>query len=269
MADPEIRAAFRKPFGEQVAAFRLRLGDLVPTSRWDDITRAQHDRAFMVAGATKADLLADLGAAIDKAISEGTSLEEFRRDFRQIVEQRGWHGWTGEGTAKGEAWRTKVIYRTNLATTRAAGRYAQHFSGAFRYLVYRHSGAENFRPEHRDWDGLILPIDHPFWATHYPINDWGCACFVRGARTLAGAIRVGGKPEVTLPSDWALPDPRTGAPKGIGAGWDYAPGATVADTVRALKPKIATWPEQLAGDLLADWLARGGLGDLIKELLGS
>lgn len=266
MADP-IRAVFRQPFKEQVAAFRLRLGDLVPTSRWDDISRAQHDRAFMVAGATKADLLADLGAAVDKAISEGTSLEEFRRDFREIVERRGWHGWTGEGSAKGEAWRTKVIYRTNLATTRAAGRHAQHFSGAFKYLVYRHSGAENYRPEHLNWDGLILPVGHRFWKTHYPINDWGCACFVRGARTLAGAIRVGGKPEKSLPSDWDALDPRTGAPAGIGKGWDYAPGASVDDTIRALQPKIEGLPERLATDLLTEWLKRGDFGDWIREWL--
>lgn len=257
MADP-IHATFRKPFKEQVAAFRLRLGNLVPTSRWDDISRGQHDRGFMVAGATKADLLADLAAAIDKAITEGTGLDEFRRDFRQIVERHGWHGWTGEGTAKGEAWRTKVIYRTNLAVTRAAGRRAQHFSGAFRYLVYRHSGAENYRPEHKAWDGLILPINHPFWNTHYPINGWGCACFVRGARTLAGAIRVGGNPKVKLPANWDKPDPKTGAPAGIDKGWDYAPGATVDETIRAIADKAVNWP---------DVLVQAYMQDLTEELL--
>lgn len=244
MADG-ISGVFRQPFPEQLAAFRLRLGDFVPTSRWDDMIGADHDRAFMVAGALNADLLADLGQAVDKAISEGTTLEEFRRDFRSIVEKRGWHGWTGEGSAKGEAWRTKVIYRTNIATSRAAGRYAQHFSGAFKYLVYRHSGAEHFRPEHLAWDGLILPVNHPFWRTHYPINGWGCGCFVRGARTLKGAVRVGGKPDVKLPPDWAVPDPRTGAPAGIDKGWDYAPGATVGETVRALTEKPVNWDRQI------------------------
>ena len=68
----------------------------------------------MVAGATKADLLADLAAAVDRAIVEGTGLEVFKRDFRGIVEKHGWHGWTGEGTAKGEAWRMRTIYRTNM-----------------------------------------------------------------------------------------------------------------------------------------------------------
>ena len=32
------------------------------------------------------------------------------------------------------------------------------------------------RPEHRAWHGLILPIDHPLWDTHYPPNGWGCRC---------------------------------------------------------------------------------------------
>lgn len=251
MAEP-LQAVFRRPFKEQVAAFRLRLGDLVPTSRWDDITGVQHDRAFMVAGATKADLLADMAAAIDKAIVEGTSLDEFRRDFREIVDRHGWHGWTGEGSAKGEAWRTKIIYRTNLASTRAAGRRAQHFSGAFRYLVYRHSGAENFRPEHQSWDGVILPVDHPFWNTHYPINAFNCGCFVRGARTLAGAIRVGGIPGKQLPEGWDKIDPKTGTFPGIGKGFDHAPGASVDETIRAATQKTVDWPYVLAKEFMSE-----------------
>ena len=88
----DLTGTFRKPFAEQVAAFRLRMANLVPTTRWDDLVRGQHDRGFMVAGALKADLLADLAAAVDKAIAQGTTLEEFRRDFRAIVEKNGWHG---------------------------------------------------------------------------------------------------------------------------------------------------------------------------------
>lgn len=264
MAD-EVRATFRQPFKEQVAAFRLRLGDLVPTSRWDDISKAQHDRAFMVAGAVKADLLADLGAAVDKAISEGTGLEEFRRDFRQIVERNGWYGWTGEGTAKGEAWRTKVIYKTNMLTTMAAGRHAQLIDGNFRFWVYEHSGAAHPRLDHLSWNGLILPSDHPFWATHYPPNGWGCGCRVRGARTLAGAIRVGGDPSKVLPDDWQAIDPRTGVPNGIGKGWDYAPGATVSHFVTALKPKLSDIPRQPSINLIQDWLSGRGFESWIED----
>ena len=31
---------------------------------------------------------------------------------------------------------------------------------------------------HRAWDGLTLPVEHEFWKTHLPPNDWGCRCYV-------------------------------------------------------------------------------------------
>lgn len=249
-----ISATFRRPFAEQVAAFRLRLGDLVPTARWDDIQRAQHDRAFMVAGATKADLLADLGEAVDRAVSDGTGFDAFKKDFRAIVERHGWHGWTGEGTEGGENWRMRTIYRTNMRVSYMAGRFAQLREGGFKYWVYRHGGSLEPRLHHLSWDGLILPAEHPFWFRHFPPNGWGCSCRVFGARTMAGAERRGGIPGKTLPDGWDRIDGKTGAPVGIGKGWDYAPGASVADTVLALRDKFARLPVRITSDLVRAWL---------------
>ena len=36
------------------------------------------------------------------------------------------------------------------------------------------------RPQHLEWDGLVLPVDHPFWKTHAPPNGWGCRCMRQG-----------------------------------------------------------------------------------------
>jgi hypothetical protein len=240
---------FRRPFAEQVAAFRLRLTDLRPTAAWTDLWQAEHDRAFMVAGAMKADLLADLAGAVQRAIEDGTGIEAFRRDFRSIVEARGWHGWTGEGSKRGEAWRTRVIYKTNMATSYAAGRWAQLMRAGYPLLVYRHGGSLDPRLQHLSWDGLILPVDHPFWATHAPPNGWGCSCFVTGARSERDAVRKGGKPGKRLPDGWALRNPKTGAPDGIDRGWAYAPGASVAETVAQFAGKLATLPPPIAADV--------------------
>ncbi|MDT8856438.1 phage minor head protein [Paracoccaceae bacterium Fryx2] len=260
----DLAASFRKPFGEQVAAYRLRLGNLVPTSRWDDLRHAQHDRAFMVAGAVKADLLADLAAAVESSIVQGTTLETFRKDFRSIVEKHGWHGWTGEGTAKGEAWRTRVIWRTNMATSYAAGRMAQLVDGKFRFWVYRHGNAREPRLQHLAWDGVALAPDHPFWQTHAPPNGWGCTCRIRGTNSEAGIRRVGGDPDKALPDGWQDLDAKTGAPQGIDKGWDYAPGASVADTLQSMTAKTVAWPFELASaymqavpEAVADDFARG------------
>lgn len=263
MAD--LTGIFRRPFPEQVAAFRLRLADLRGTAVWTDLWQAEHDRAFMVAGAMKADLLADLAGAVEKAIAEGTGIETFRRDFREIVERRGWHGWTGEGTKRGEAWRTKVIYKTNMQTSYSAGRWAQLMKAGYPLLVYRHGGSLEPRPEHLSWDGLILPVEHPFWASHAPPNGWGCSCYVTGARSERGAVRLGGKPGKTLPEGWNQPSPKTGAPAGIDRGWDYAPGSSVAGAVAQAVAKMADLPAPL-GLALAQGIARSaGSADLLAE----
>ena len=262
-------SSFGKPFRYQVTAYRLRLAELKGTAKWDDVWQAQHDRAFMVAGAMKADLLADLAMAVDKAISTGTSLETFRRDFRKIVTERGWHGWTGEGTPRGEAWRTRLIYRTNLATSYAAGRFAQLTEAAFPFWVYFHGNSAEPRLQHLAWDGLILPSDHPFWATHYPPNGWGCSCYVSGARSLAGATRLGGKPDLALPEGWQTPTARTGAPAGIDKGWGYAPGASVADTVASLAKKVEELPERPSIDLIQSWLRSPAFARWFADPTGS
>lgn len=241
-----VEGVLKRPFAEQVAFFRRKLGARVPTARWDDISRDAHDSAFMVAGAAKADLLSDLAAAVDRSVAEGRGLEAFRKDFRAIVERRGWRGWTGQGTRAGEAWRTRVIYRTNAAVSYAAGREAQLAEGGFPFIVYRHGGSEHPRLEHQSWDGLVLPSDHPFWSTHSPPNGWGCSCFKLGARTRKAARRLGGKPNKKLPRNWNAREPKTGTPPGVGKGWDYAPGAGVAHIVQQMAAKTVAWEYELA-----------------------
>lgn len=249
---PEIEAGFRQPFAEQQAALRLRLANLLPTQAWDDLRHNAHDKAFVVAGAMKADLLADLATAIEKAVSQGTTLEEFRRDFRQIVARHGWTGWAGEGSAKGEAWRTRVIYRTNMLTSYASGRRAQLIAGKYPIWVYKHSGAEHPRLHHLAWDGVALPVNHPFWATHSPPNGWGCGCEIYGARSEAGVRRVGGDPTKALPDGWQMRD-QDGALSGIDKGWDYAPGATASASILTLKDKLPALPAQIGSRMFAAW----------------
>lgn len=247
MVEP-LAATFRRPFYEAVAALELRLANPVATSRHDDLVRSQHDRSLMIAGATKADLLTDFGAALRKARAEGTGLEEFARDWRQIVEKHGWHGWTGEGTKKGEAWRIRIVFETNMRTSYMAGRLAQLRDGKYPYWVYKHGGSVEPRLQHLGWDGLVLPSDHPFWVTHFPPNGWGCSCEVFGALSLDHARRKGGDPTKTLAPGWDVADPRTGAPPGIDKNWDYAPGSTVSDTVSFAARKIAALPPEIGAD---------------------
>lgn len=222
----------RLPFQEQIAFFRKKLN--LPTERWDDIWQSAHDRAFIVAGAQNADLLDDLRKAVDAAIAGGDTLQDFRKNFKGIVKKHGWSGWTGEGTKAGEAWRTRVIYQTNVASSHAAGRWQQlndpdllKLRPWWRYV--HNDSVLSPRPHHKAWGDarLTLPHDHPFWKTHFPPNGWGCRCRVT-------AVAAPGENDATTPPDgW---DTRTGKGlmPGIDKGWDYAPGANAATPLREL-----------------------------------
>lgn len=238
--NPAIAGVLKRPFAEQVAFFRAKLGDLVPTAVWTDMLRAAHDRGFMVAGAQSADLLADLAAAVDRAVTEGVGIDTFRKDFRAAVAKAGW-AYNGEFN-----WRTRTIYRTNIATSYAAGRLAQLRAGGFTHYLYKHGDSIEPRAQHLAWDGLVLPADHEFWRAHYPPNGWGCSCRVIGLRRLEDAAALGGDPAKQLPDNWDAIDPKTGAPVGIGKGWDYAPGDTVSDSVAQMAAKTQQWDYTLA-----------------------
>lgn len=252
MPASEAAFGFNTPFDEQIAYLRQKLD--LPTQRWDDIVGRAHDRAFVVAGAAKADLLADLHQQLLTRATDGAGLNAFRKDFAAIVAKNGWTGWTGEGTPEGEAWRTRVIYQTNMATSYAAGRYRQmsdpEVLKLHPYWRYIHSeGVMHPRPLHLSWHGLTLPHDHPFWQTHFAPNGWGCQCRITSVSRREGeaSARAGlGEP----PADWQTIDPKTGAPVGIDKSFDYAPGANVTRTLQSLvDDKLIKLDAALGADL--------------------
>ncbi|WP_321367605.1 PBECR2 nuclease fold domain-containing protein [uncultured Desulfuromusa sp.] len=165
------------------------------------------------------DLLTDFRSAVDKAISEGTTLETFRKDFDIIVAK---HGWSYNG---GRNWRSNVIYSTNIRTAYMAGRWKQLTDPELLklrpYLEYRHGDSLHPRLPHLAWDGTILPADDPWWQTHYTPNGWGCKCkvFSVSERDLERMGKTGPDkaPAIEI-------DSKTGAPVGIDKGWDYNVG---------------------------------------------
>lgn len=227
------------PFPEAIEYLRGK--SAVDTATWTDIWESEHARAFTVAGATKDNVLTDLHAAITKAIEQGTTLEEFRKDFDAAVART---GWPYKG---GRNWRTRVIYETNMRTAYQSGRYQQLQAIKDRrpYWQYDHSDfVTHPRPEHEAWDGLVLNADDPWWDTHYPPNGWGCRCSVR-ALSKRDLVRQGKEgPDKAPPLEMEEQtvgvrgaSPRTvQVPRGIDPGWGYnvgkqRPGQSIARTM--------------------------------------
>ncbi|WP_282800032.1 phage minor head protein [Bombella apis] len=258
MPDPdglELSHAQLAP-SEAISYFRQKVN--MPTQRWGELESAAHARGFAVAGATSHALLTDFKTAVSRALSNGTTLQEFRKTFNSIVKK---HGWSHNGSP---GWRAKIIYETNLASAYSAGRYRQMTTPAalelYPYWRYVHHACAHPRPAHVAWSGIILRNDDPWWATHYPPNGWRCHCTVEVVS--AGRMeRNGWKVEESPPVEtrpWR--NPATGkeehVPVGIDPGFQSNQGLewTKVEQARAsttMKPithvneqPVATLPAQ-------------------------
>lgn len=230
------------PFEEAIAYFRQKVN--LPTETWMDIWEGMHARAFVVAGAMKDALLVDLRSAVDKAISQGTGLDEFRRDFDELVAR---NGWSYRG---GRNWRSRVIFETNLRTAYQAGHWkamtdprVKERRPFMRYVAVLDSRT---RPLHRAWHNTVLPKDDPWWNTHYPPNGWGCRCTTvdHDAEEIEELRKEGehlttSAPPMNMREVDGLP-----VPEGIDPGWAYNVGT-------------AAWGETLQESVMREWEAQG------------
>ncbi|RHW17192.1 hypothetical protein D1610_11625 [Sphingomonas gilva] len=229
------------PLVEQQEALRyFRAKGLEIGFSWLDVWQEEHARSFTVAKAMTRDLLEDIRAAVDAAIAEGQTPDEFRKGLRPILEAKGWWGrktmidpLTAErkNVQLGSPRRLGVIYRANMRTAYQAGRWEriERQKKAFPILVYKSVKDGREREEHGAWHNTALLVDHDWWETHYPPCDWECRCtaVAMNARQLARrGLTLTTSPIAFPPRLWT--NKRTGEvhsiERGIGAGWSYNVG---------------------------------------------
>ncbi len=183
------------PPAEAVAYFRSK--GLAASFAWEDVWQEEHAKAFTVAKAMQREILEDIRAALDTALAEGRTLDQFRDELTPILQARGWWGrqemtdpLTGE-TAEvqlGSPRRLRTIFDVNMRSAYQAGRWEriERVKDAMPFLRYVAVQDDRTRDEHRAWHGVVLPVDDPWWNTHYPPCGWRCRCTVTqmSARTL-------------------------------------------------------------------------------------
>jgi len=237
---------------------------------WRDVDADQHARTFTVAKAMRLDILGDIRTAVDSALRNGTTLDQFKKDLIPTLQAKGWWGKqimtdpaTGEErlVQMGSPHRLRTIYDVNLRASYAAGKWQrakdlgrqlQAQSGQKVYLRYVAVLDERTRQSHRNWHGTVLPVDHPFWDTHYPPNGWGCRCTVQilTDRQLARYGYDVSPDPIIETRDWF--NGRTGEietiPTGIDPGWGHNVGksATRAEAGRIFAEKLRAAPPDIA-----------------------
>lgn len=158
------------------------------TSSWRDMATGAHAAAFTVAGVLKGDVLGDIRTAIDDAIVNGKTYDQFIKGLKPQLKAKGWWGIvhdpeTGE-VQPGRAMtphRLRTVYQTNLQGAYMAGRYKAQLENADRrpYWQYVAILDNRTRPRHRALNGRIFRWDDPIWGYIYPPNGYNCRCRVR------------------------------------------------------------------------------------------
>ncbi len=265
--------AFNPGAPPEVASFFRNKG-LRPSFDWQDVEPEEHAVAFSVAKAMQIDVLEAIQGALQEAIDEGIPYEQFAKGLKPRLRRLGWWGVkeqvdpiTGEvqKVRLGSPRRLKTIYRANIRSARAAGQWdrIQRTKDALPYLVYLLGPSEHHRPHHEAKEGLVLPVDDPFWRSWYPPNGWGCKCHVRQiTRREAERRGISDSPEIPMREVF---NRRTGEiksiPSGIDLGWEMNPGLYrqrqmerfLTEKLDAADPAVAI---VAARDMASSWRVR-------------
>lgn len=271
MSDP-----FAQPPAE-VIGFLARKG-VKESWSWRDFAFDEHAVSFTVAKSAGYDIVGDLKAAMQKAVADRLEFAEFQKLVEPTLRAKGWWGrrtvvdpLAGDATdvTLGSPRRLRTIYWANTRTAYGAGQWerAWRTRDVLPYLVYVESTAVHQRELHLTWVGTVLPVEHPWWATHYPPSAWGCVCRVRQASQWE-AERSGYDPAAEAPDEgltYSWINDRTGqverVPLGVDPGWGGNPGLTrLENTSKLITGKLQGMSEEArvtaARDLAGSPLAR-------------
>lgn len=224
---------------------------LRPAWSYRDVWGDEHRLAFTAAKVMEEDLLADIRDAVVRAQNEGVPFAAFRKELEPVLAAKGWWGQLGlEGENKDAARsrRLQTIYDTNLRQARRHGQYerTQRRKRSQPFLRWRLGPSRDHRPEHIAFDGLIYPVDHVFWKTHFPPTAYGCKCWVESLTRRQAEALGGPSPELDkrLFPDQTYRDPRSGkkrtVPYGVDPGFEFTPGISgrTAGVRQALKKAV-------------------------------
>ena len=134
--------------------------------------------------------------AVNKSIADGGTF----KDFQKLIE---------ESEIILPKHYLDNVFRTNIQSAYGHGRWQQQQRNKAKrpYLMYSAINDSRVRPSHLALDRIVLPIDHPFWLTHYPPLGYRCRCTVI-ALTEKQALKYGITPDDKLPEvaealDWS------------------------------------------------------------------
>jgi SPP1 gp7 family putative phage head morphogenesis protein len=242
MSEP-LSISLNTPFFQAIKAAQNRgvvLPELYYSAAYQGIAR---QLAFSIAGITSLDQLTVVRDSLAAALQSGESLATWRKNILE------------SGTLDLPKYRLNTIFRTNIQSNYNRGRW-QRFEAvkATRpYLMLDAINDNRVRPAHLALDGIIRPVDDPFWNTHSPSLGFNCRCRLISMSEAQAKARSGDGKGLNKPIDLEAMQPDKG--------WDYNPGK---EPMEGIKRAINNKQSQCNGTFTA--LAAGGKSRYTKPI---
>lgn len=205
-------------FAEAVRAFRARVP--MTEAQFSQLTEEAQQRAFTVARVAQADVVTQAWEAIDRAVEQGTTFEDFVADVGDQLES----SWGGEIPG-----RLETVFRTNVMGAYNAGRMELINDPDVKEArpFWRFDGIGDSRQSEicEPLDGTVLAADDPFWAKHTPPLHFNCRSVITPL-----------DPEEAAELGISEKTPDTAAADGFGA---------MPDTSDAFAPDLKAYPPAL------------------------
>lgn len=132
---------------------------------------------------------ADLALSLKNDIALFSAFKEtsFRKQLESLMTENGevvpWNKYRKKALEVSEQYNVRYLkteYHHTVATANNIEKWKgfEADSDLYPNLKYVAIHDSRTREKHRALDGIILPINHPFWKTHMTPIDWGCRCDV-------------------------------------------------------------------------------------------
>lgn len=173
-------------FDEAIEWFRQKLS--MSAKDYYALEEELRAQAFTISGVGNLDTIQQVYDALDKALSKGTGFAKFQKEVKASLES----AWGRSDKVTG--WRIENIYRTNVQSAYAAGRYEQQTEpDALELRPYWQFSAVldgNTSAICSKANGVVLRNDDPWWNTHIPPLHFSCRSAIR-TLTTKQAERIG------------------------------------------------------------------------------
>lgn len=161
-----VKIPFDAPPSAQIAAARSQ--GVMPPDAFYRLPAEKRAQAFTISGLARLDQVQRVADEFARMQAEGGTLADFQK-------------W-----AKTQDWnlprhRLETVYRNAVQTAYNAGHWRrfEETKADRPYLMYDAINDSRVRPSHLALDGVIKPVDDPFWNTHSPQLGHRCRCNLR------------------------------------------------------------------------------------------